>query len=173
MTLTRSGIKPGKGFKPRAPFLRAASRSKPAYSAGVLRVDAVQRERKSKPMKASRPKMTPIRKAARNQDCTLQFPGICNRDPATTVLCHSNFLVDGKGMGKKAPDEKACFGCAACHDVLDGRRPRPTWLTYEAMQTQFYYAVERTHVVLRRLGLISATTPAVTGTAAKQISLEQ
>jgi hypothetical protein len=60
MTLTRSGIKPGKGFKPRAKFLRAASRSKPASSAGVLRVDAVQREKRTK---KSRPKATPADRA--------------------------------------------------------------------------------------------------------------
>ncbi|RYE99583.1 MAG: DUF1364 family protein, partial [Oxalobacteraceae bacterium] len=28
-----------------------------------------------------RPKMTPIRASARGQDCTLRFPGICNRNP--------------------------------------------------------------------------------------------
>lgn len=29
-----------------------------------------------------------LRKSARGQDCTLQIPVVCNRDPATTVLAH-------------------------------------------------------------------------------------
>jgi hypothetical protein len=167
MTLARTP------FKPRTkPMSRGKS---PKATAGLLRVAAVQREGKTKAkgLKASRPRMTPIRKAARNQDCTLQFPGICNRDPATTVLCHSNSLADGKGMGLKAPDEKACFGCSACHDLLDGRRPRPNWLSRDAMQTQFYYAVERTHDVLRALGLISGGSAVAPVLPPKQISLEQ
>ena len=105
-------------------------------------------------MKSKRPKMTKIRKAARGQECTLMIPGVCNRDTATVVLCHSNALADGKGMGLKAPDTAACFGCSACHDVLDGRAPRPDWLSYETLQTQFHYARERTHEVLRAEGLI-------------------
>lgn len=104
-------------------------------------------------MKASRPKMTAIRKAARDEDCTLRIPGVCNFDPATTVLCHSNRLADGKGMGLKAPDTAACFGCAACHDVLDGRRPLPDYITHEALQHGFDAAVVRTHARLREKGI--------------------
>jgi hypothetical protein len=62
----------------------------PAAGAGLLRVAVVQakaRDREAKPakprkpMKSSRPKMTAIRASARGQDCTLRFPGICNRNP--------------------------------------------------------------------------------------------
>lgn len=74
--------------------------------------------------------------------------------PETTVLCHSNQLKDGKGMGLKAPDEKACFACCACHDILDGRAPRPDWLSMDALLTQFEYARERTHDILRTKGLL-------------------
>lgn len=108
----------------------------------------------SKPMKSSRPKMTPIRKAARGQECTLQLLGVCNGDRDTVVLCHSNSLAHGKGMGLKAPDEKACFGCSACHDVLDGRRPRPDGMSKADVDAAFDYAVERTHAVLRQEGLM-------------------
>jgi hypothetical protein len=99
-------------------------------------------------------KMTPIRKAARDQDCTVVLPRVCNRDSATTCLCHSNELVDGKGMGLKAPDTAAAFGCSACHDVLDGRRPRPAWLTKDQVLAAFRAGIERTHQILRAKGLI-------------------
>lgn len=105
-------------------------------------------------MKSSRPRMTPIRKAARGQDCTLQILGVCNGDPETTVLCHSNQLSDGKGMGLKAPDTAACFGCSSCHDVLDGRAPRPDGMTLEGLLRYFVYARTRTHEILRAKGLM-------------------
>lgn len=106
------------------------------------------------PMKSRGPKMTPIRRAARNQDCQLQILGVCNGDPTTTVLCHSNQLAHGKGMGLKAPDTAACFGCSSCHDVLDGRAPRPAGMTMDDLLNAFTYARERTHAVLRAQGLI-------------------
>lgn len=107
-----------------------------------------------KPMKSTRPKMTPIRRAARGQDCMLQILGVCNGDSSTVVLCHSNSLADGKGMGLKAPDTAACFGCSDCHDVLDGRRPRPDGMTAADVERNFRYAVDRTHEILRAKGLM-------------------
>lgn len=110
-------------------------------------------KRSSKPMRSSRPKMTPIRKAARNQECTLRFPG-CNYNTETTVLCHSNELSDGKGMGLKAPDTNAAFGCSSCHDMLDGRSKRPEGFGHDLMIAQFKDGVAQTHRVLKRLGVL-------------------
>lgn len=110
-------------------------------------------KRSTKPMRKSRPKMTKIRKAARDQECTLRFP-CCNYNTETTVLCHPNQLADGKGMGLKAPDDTAAFGCSACHDVLDGRAPRPEGFSYELMIARFKEAVEQTHRVLKRMGVM-------------------
>lgn len=107
-------------------------------------------------MKSKGPRMTPIRRAARDQDCTLLIPGAQFHDPATTVLCHSNFLADGKGMGLKAPDTCAAFGCAYCHDVLDGRRPRPAGFSLLDLEGAFYAGMRRTHTILRWLGLMPA-----------------
>lgn len=59
------------------------------------------------------------RALARDKDCTLRVPGVCCYDPATTVLCHSNKLSDGKGKGYKVSDWKAVFGCFTCHQWLD------------------------------------------------------
>lgn len=140
MTLTRKTPMP----RSTKPLARSAIRSEAKTEGAKVR----------KPMKSKGSRMTPIRKAARGQDCTLRIPGVCNFDPDTTVLCHSNNLADGKGMGLKAPDTEACFGCSACHDVLDGRRSRPHFMSPYMMEGAFIRAKAATHVILRRLGLI-------------------
>lgn len=101
--------------------------------------------------------MSKIRQSARNEECTLRFPEVCNFNPETTVLCHSNLLEDGKGMGLKAPDTNAAYGCSACHDVLDGRVKRPSWMTYEIMIALFREGVEQTRRILKRKKLIKET----------------
>lgn len=126
--MRRSPLKQGKPLERKTAMSRGAGFKTPAAGAGLLRVAAVQakaatraREQKArKPMKPTRPKMTPIRKSARGQECTLRFPGICNRNSETTAWCHSNRLEDGKGMGLKARDEEGCYGCSDCHSWLDG-----------------------------------------------------
>lgn len=103
-------------------------------------------------LKSKGPKMTPIRRSARGEACTLLIPG-CPNDASTVVLCHSNRLADGKGMGLKAPDTAACYGCGYCHDILDGRAPRPAGLTLEAVEGLFDRAVKLTHARLREKGI--------------------
>lgn len=105
-------------------------------------------------IKSSKPKTTPIRKSAKGEECTIRLPMVCNYDTSTTVLCHSNELADGKGMGLKAPDTKAAYGCSACHDVIDGRRPRPEGLSYELMIALFQEAIAQTNRILKRKGLL-------------------
>jgi hypothetical protein len=139
--MKRSPLKPGDPLK-RTAFARTDR--KEASAVAKLR----------RPMKSTRPKMTPIRRSAKGQECTLRIPGVCNRNPETTVLCHSNWLADGKGMGLKAPDTAAAFGCSACHDVLDGRRPRPQGMTEIDVENHFYCGMKRTHAILASLGLM-------------------
>jgi hypothetical protein len=126
-----SNLKPGKGLKPGGPLQRKTAMSRgsgfktPAAGAGLLRVEqrlikSAKTAKPRKPLKSKRPKMTPIRASARGQECTLRFPGICNRNPETTAWCHSNHLEDGKGVGIKARDEEGCYGCSDCHAWLDG-----------------------------------------------------
>lgn len=122
-------------------------------SPGLLRVAAVQFKTRAR-MKASRPKSTPIRRSARGEDCTLMIPGVCNCDPETVVLCHSNRLADGKGMGLKAPDTEAAYGCSCCHDVLDGRRPLPGWMTRDQLDATFDRARAITQAKLKQKGLM-------------------
>lgn len=165
--MKRSPMKPGVGLK-RTAFARGEriearevsklKRTSPMPSTGMLSVQSHQRTapKRKAGLKSKGPRSTPIRRAARNQDCALRLAGICNFDPATTVLCHSNFLADDKGMGLKAPDTAAAFGCSACHDVLDGRRPCPADLSLAELEATFYAAVRRTHEILRSLGLLEA-----------------
>lgn len=128
------------------------SRKSPMKRTGFAKA-AFKAPAKRKPMKSRGPKMTPIRKSAQGEDCLIRIPGICNANPETTVLCHDNRLSSGKGMGLKAPDTEAAYGCSCCHDVLDGRRPRPEWLTIDMLWALFDLGVERTHQRLKEKGL--------------------
>lgn len=56
---------------------------------------------------------------ARGMPCTLEVPGICNRDPATVVAAHSNLSVHGKGGARKADDQYHVHACSGCHRWLD------------------------------------------------------
>ncbi len=61
-----------------------------------------------------------LRKLAKDQPCLIRVPGICNDRTDTTVLCHLR-MVGLSGMGMKVPDVLGAFGCAKCHDEIDGR----------------------------------------------------
>ena len=64
---------------------------------------------------------------AQGMPCLLRVPGICNRDPGTTVAAHSNWACHGKGMARKASDAYSCWSCGACHSWLDqGPAPKAT-----------------------------------------------
>ncbi|WP_323142746.1 nuclease domain-containing protein [Massilia phyllosphaerae] len=164
--MRRSPLKNGKPLQRKKAMSRGSGFSRagtktPAAGASLLRVAAVQakaRDREAKPakprkpMKSSRPKMTPIRASARGQDCTLRFPGICNRNPETTAWCHSNRLEDGKGMGLKAPDHHGCYGCSDCHAWLDGGYAGR--VAREVVDARFDAARAESQEKLRALGLM-------------------
>ena len=74
-----------------------------------------------KRMRSSRPKMTPARKAAKGQPCTLRLPGCYpGPDNEQVQLCHLR-MFGGGGEGMKPHDSEAVFACTHCHDLLDGR----------------------------------------------------
>lgn len=107
-------------------------------------------------MKTKGPTMTPIRRSAKGEQCTLQIPGVCRNRTDTTVWCHSNRLADGKGTGFKAPDEAGCYGCFDCHSFLDGGWARfPEW-SYEDVQQYFEAARKVSRIILLRKGLIAS-----------------
>ncbi|MCW5720755.1 MAG: DUF1364 family protein [Devosia sp.] len=79
-------------------------------------------------------KLPPIRSRkvldyARGQPCCFRFPGVCNGNWETTVSCHIHDRH--RGMGTKASDISIIFGCSSCHDLADGRRPRPSNISEE------------------------------------------
>lgn len=113
-------------MKRAAPMKRSAMGS---FKSGLPRGPGLKRGAPMKistPMKRHRTATSKIRLSARGEDCTLRFP-CCNRDPATTVWCHSNRLEDGKGMGLKAHDQEGCYGCSNCHAFLDGGYVAARW----------------------------------------------
>lgn len=99
-------------------------------------------------MKSNRPKTSKIRQSAKGEECTLRFEG-CLYTTETTVLCHSNLLADGRGMGIKSPDLRAAYGCFHCHNILDGRSPRPYYFTEKEMLEKFELGVLITHERLK------------------------
>lgn len=60
-----------------------------------------------------------LRELARGMPCLLRVRGVCNGDWSTTVACHSNLNVHGKGGARKADDQYSVWGCCACHQWLD------------------------------------------------------
>ena len=103
--------------------------------------------------------MSKITQSARNEECTLRLPGICNYDPATTVWCHSNRGKDGKGMGLKSRDDNGAYGCSACHSVYDRQRPRPKNMTLDFVESRFTEAMRISRQILVDKGLLNPENP--------------
>jgi hypothetical protein len=115
MTLRRSAFKSEpKPRKPRKELIElpdGALKKMMMQLAGIKVAKPMNRTR----MKTRSPKMTAIRKSAKGKDCTFRIVGVCNWNPETTVWCHSNESVDGKGAGLKARDEEGAYGsCVPC-----------------------------------------------------------
>lgn len=78
--------------------------------------------------------------------------------PAETVVgCHLPGI--GKGVGHKNSDLSVVAGCAACHDILDGRdRAGADYVAAHypaALQERLNRALQETHSRLVGLGIIS------------------
>lgn len=97
-------------------------------------------------------KQNKFTKSARGEECTMRSP-MCNHDPETVVLCHLNEYEFGKGVGIKANDMAAFYGCSACHDLYDGRRERTAMEIAESI-TAAYKAVIRTHIRMAEKGVL-------------------
>jgi hypothetical protein len=76
----------------------------------------------------------------------------CNHDPETTVLCHLNEYEFGKGMGIKADDMAAFYGCSSCHDLYDGRAKQT--MSERHMDEMAFRAVIRTHIRMKEKGVL-------------------
>jgi hypothetical protein len=97
-----------------------------------------------------------LRDSAKGQECTLQFPGVCNHNLETTVLAHLPSPV--KGMGTKSDDFYGVFACSACHAALDNH---PTGLTIAvymlaALQRTQKYWFEHGDLMIAGVKLVNA-----------------
>lgn len=102
----------------------------------------------------ARPEMTPARRNAKGQPCTLRLPG-CYPGPNNerVQLCHLR-MFGGGGTGCKPDDTEAVFACTHCHDLLDQRAKWPSWLTATVMFEYIAWALIRTLRLQRAAGII-------------------
>lgn len=105
-------------------------------------------------LKATRIESKHIRNAANGEYCTLQIVGACQGGTETTVLAH--LPDESHGISRKADDTSACFACASCHDVIDGRRRWPE-SEDRADVRQFYMRRAQTRTIRRlvELGVVT------------------
>ena len=92
--------------------------------------------------------MSKLTHEARGRDCQIRIPGICNRNPETTVAAHYR-LAGTCGTAIKPDDTQAAWACSACHDEVD-RRTR----LIDANDARLMHAegVMRTQEILRKEG---------------------
>lgn len=100
--------------------------------------------------------MSKIRKSAQGEECCIRIPGVCNFDPATTVLAHYR-MQPFCGTGVKPPDWMGAYACSACHDTVDKRVSAMPFKL--AMEYRRYHAegVLRTQAKLIEKGLLKVT----------------
>lgn len=137
----------------------ASFKARPASNAVMATPESISGSRPRSPAipaKLSRKARTDhdIRDAARGEPCTIRMEGICNGDPATSVWAHWPGLDGDRGMGIKALDICGAVACFACHEVLDGRRPRQAGVTREAVMLDFLFGLMRSLVMLARKGIV-------------------
>ena len=76
---------------------------------------------------------------AEGEPCLLQVAENClGGDGSTTVACHSNLLIHGKGRSIKADDHHSVWGCYHCHTWLDSSNAN-----YDAKNLAFQEAYKR------------------------------
>jgi hypothetical protein len=148
-----TGIKPGKPLQPGTSQMKR-TQMRPSQPAPGAAQNAPRRTT----LKSRGPRMTPIRRSARNQECTLCFP-VCNHDKDTTVWCHGNRSEHGKGMGLKAEDRHGCYGCSACHAFYDGGYANVPGWTRAMVEAAFDMAEAISRVILVQRGLLPPDAP--------------
>lgn len=98
--------------------------------------------------------MSKITESARGEECKVRLPDVCNFNSETTIWAHANGLSAGKGKGLKSPDALGTYACSACHDVIDGRVPRPSGMTREDVLLAFCEGHQRSFIKLLEKGLV-------------------
>ncbi len=100
--------------------------------------------------------MTKITESARGQSCQVRIIGVCNANPETVVFAHIK-LKGAHGIACKPQDLFGTYACSACHDVIDGRVPRPKSMSFDELRVYALEGMARTHGELLARGLINVT----------------
>lgn len=95
-----------------------------------------------------------IMDSARDEDCQIRLPMICNFDKATTVFAHPN--KPSKPKGGKLPAALGSYACFKCHSTYDRLIPIPTeaHLTRSDIELAFWEGHARTFQILMAKGLV-------------------
>lgn len=95
--------------------------------------------------------MTKLRRAAEGKRCTVRLPGCTDRD---AVLAHYGGTRMGGGTGLKVDDLAGAHACPNCHDIVDGRKPRPDWMSKQDVRLAHAEGCIETTIRLRENGTI-------------------
>jgi len=95
--------------------------------------------------------MSKITLSANQELCNIRIPNYCNHNKETTVLAHKN----GAGWAAKASDIHGAYACSSCHDIIDGRVPKPQEFTEHEILLMFYEGIFRTQLLLIEKELIN------------------
>lgn len=98
--------------------------------------------------------MSAITESARDEDCTIRMPGVCNFDRSTTVWAHANGSAAGKGMWMKSNDLLGAYACYACHQVVDGHVKPPIGTTRDDARLMFWQGHARSLLKLIEKGIV-------------------
>lgn len=98
--------------------------------------------------------MSKITESARFEDCTVRIPGVCTFDPAQTIWSHARTGRAGKGRGIKAIDLAGAYACTSCDAVYDGQRPRPSGMSKEQVDLDWFNGHLESLVKLQEKGLV-------------------
>jgi hypothetical protein len=97
--------------------------------------------------------MPNYRKEAQGRKCQAKIYGVCNGDPATTILHHCRRKSLFKlGMGQKPNDKFGAWVCSACHEAI--HKGKTELYRYEDMIIAEYEAILKTQWQLMKEGKI-------------------
>lgn len=89
-----------------------------------------------------------LEQSARDRECQVRIPMVCNRNSETVVLAH----VGKSHMGAKCSSLIATFACSDCHDAIDGRVR--TGYSKAELDLMAREGVERTQLTWLKEGLL-------------------
>jgi hypothetical protein len=163
--MKRSPIKPGKAFKPRVKTMSGGKTSSAA--AGLLRVAAVQRERKSKPLKHGKKPATVEEK--RWMASVAAFGCIvCHLQGRGYVPCAVHHIVEG---GRRVGH---LWTIGLCDPGHHQNTPDRTEISRHPNKARFVAAYGTEYELREKfIALISGTSEAATPLAPEHLSLEQ